>query len=544
MKIKMLFFFSFCFLLILQFHAATAQLSGDYTLNGSFYDRDEDLGTNTTQYLREHASADSWLFLNYRANNIHFSIRHDLFHNSPLHDPEAANTQQGIAFYSASIDIDNLTLTVGSFYDQFGSGILFRSFEDRQLGIDYAIEGVRLAYEFTDNFSMKAFTGRQKTGFDRFEQVVMGAEADYYYSAEIAERPFSWRSRASVLNRTIDSRMMDQIVAEIESYDPQDRFVPKYNLYGYSLNTTLRYAGFNLDLEFADKSQDAIRNPDPFTHNLIQSGGFLWENIDNPEGYAFYTTLGYTQPGLGISFRVKQSDNFIIRSNPFTEEEEGVLNYIPSFTRQHAYRLPARYGATNYGPGELGFQLDGTWSPVRGNTFNFNLSSVETSSGDVLFREVYADYQRRWSNILQTTLGLQQVWYNQEVFEVKPGDPQVVASTGTFEARYRLNRQNSIRTELQYMFTDQDLGDFAYIQLEYNISPNWSFSVSDMINTTRSAQNDEVIHFYSIFASYRQRQTQYTLSYAKQPEGVVCTGGVCRVEPAFSGMRFGLTTNF
>ena len=35
-----------------------------------------------------------------------------------------------------------------------------------------------------------------------------------------------------------------------------------------------------------------------------------------------------------------------------------------------------------------------------------------------------------------------------------------------------------------------------------------------------------------------------TLAYIKQVEGVNCSGGVCRLEPAFSGVRFTLTTNF
>ena len=55
---------------------------------------------------------------------------------------------------------------------------------------------------------------------------------------------------------------------------------------------------------------------------------------------------------------------------------------------------------------------------------------------------------------------------------------------------------------------------------------------------------DKVLHYYSAFAKYSIHTTSFTLAYIKQVEGVNCSGGVCRLEPAFSGIRFTLTTNF
>ena len=526
-----LIFKSFILLCFLLPQSVFAQLSGDYTLSTSFYDRDEDIGTGTTQYLREHSSAESWLFMNYRYQNFEFSLRHDLFHNSPLLDPDEAYTEQGIPFFSASADIEDLSITVGSFYDQFGSGLLFRAFEDRQIGLDYAMQGARLQYSLTDDLSIKAFTGQQKNRFSRFDQVVKGIELDHYYSTQINEESFSVRAKASGLNRTIDQSTMERIASEIESYPVEDRFPdPKYNVYGYSGYISARYRWFTLSTEYAGKTREAIR--DENTERLVNSDGFGLRN-----------RLGFTTAGLGINLRYKYTDRLTLRSHPFTAPEEGVLNYVPSFTRQHAYRLPARYGASNHEPGEQGLQLDATWTPARGNTFNFNVSGVNTLESDTLFQEVSLDYERRWNRAFSTTSGVQKLWYNQEVFENKPGAPLVDAWTVYTEYQYRINRQHSLRSELQYLYTDQDQGDFAFMLLEWNISPNYSFSVSDLINT-RPAQDDDITHFYSVFASYRHRQTQFTLSYSKQPEGVVCTGGVCRVEPAFSGVRAGVSTNF
>jgi hypothetical protein len=36
----------------------------------------------------------------------------------------------------------------------------------------------------------------------------------------------------------------------------------------------------------------------------------------------------------------------------------------------------------------------------------------------------------------------------------------------------------------------------------------------------------------------------FGVSYVKQVEGIVCTGGVCRYEPAFNGVRLNLQARF
>ena len=103
--------------------------------------------------------------------------------------------------------------------------------------------------------------------------------------------------------------------------------------------------------------------------------------------------------------------------------------------------------------------------------------------------------------------------------------------------------RKSIRFEAQYMFTKQDLGDFAFGLVEFNWAPKYSLSVSDMVNT-RPVGSTEIVHYPTAFLAYTYKQTRFTGGYIKQVEGVVCTGGVCRVEPAFSGFKVGVVTNF
>ena len=133
--------------------------NGEFSVNfqntNQFYVNDPKIGTNTTQYKRELSSADAWLYLSYKLKGYKFNIRYDMFNNSPLFDPQLAFTQSGIGIWNLSKDIDKFNITVGYFYDQFGTGMVFRAFEDRNLGLDFAINGARVIYTPTEKQALK-----------------------------------------------------------------------------------------------------------------------------------------------------------------------------------------------------------------------------------------------------------------------------------------------------------------------------------------------------------------------------------------------------
>ncbi|MBK8082163.1 MAG: hypothetical protein IPK25_18955 [Saprospiraceae bacterium] len=45
-------------------------------------------------------------------------------------------------------------------------------------------------------------------------------------------------------------------------------------------------------------------------------------------------------------------------------------------------------------------------------------------------------------------------------------------------------------------------------------------------------------------AVFNKDNNRFALRFVKQVEGVVCSGGICRLEPAFSGIRFNMNTIF
>jgi hypothetical protein len=67
----------------------------------------------------------------------------------------------------------------------------------------------------------------------------------------------------------------------------------------------------------------------------------------------------------------------------------------------------------------------------------------------------------------------------------------------------------------------------------YNITPNY-----DNPLVTKAE------HYYSVYGAFTKGAHRLSLAYVKQVAGINCTGGVCRYEPAFSGIRSTFTTSF
>ena len=98
------------------------------------------------------------------------------------------------------------------------------------------------------------------------------------------------------------------------------------------------------------------------------------------------------------------------------------------------------------------------------------------------------------------------------------------------DAQYRITSKVSLRTELQYLYSEELNKDWMAGLLELNIAPQWSLYVSDMYN-----HGDTKTHYYSGGISYSNSSVRIAGSYGRNREGMICSGGVCRWQPAYTG---------
>jgi len=523
--------------------------SGELELRTDFYVRDTSINAaGTAQYDNLKSSLDSWFVSKYRNEKwgLEVGLRMDFFINSRLHVPLGSFTKVKLGNFYVKKKINKLTVTGGHFYDQFGGGIAFRAYEDRFLGIDNSIFGLHAKYELTDNITLKAFGGLRN---DRLSNNIIGT-SEAFVKGINAEGSFKLGKKLniqpglSVVNRTMSLVDMKKLVNRINGYaDFGDRFKPVYNTYVFGGYNTLNYKKISWYIEGAYKTKEAI--------NVAVGKPYV-----NKAGNILYTSLSYSTKGFGITGQFKRTENFQFRDAPDNNSTilKGALNFIPPTNRQNSVRLPARYAPASQEIAETAFSLDVTKKLSKKVAFHFTFSEIHDLdvsfkyfAKTLLFRELNADVDVKFSRKFKGEFGFQFIQYNKDFYEGPAGySSDARAYTPYVEFIYKIDRKKSLRAELQYQHTAQDFGQWAFALLEFSMAPNFTIALSDQWNISKgpnkSSKDNE--HYYSVFASYTQKTTRFFASYVRQVEGIVCTGGVCRLEPSFNGVKVGLNTTF
>ena len=518
--------------------------SGSLQTNTNFFVRDPKIGAyNMPQYDNFKVGADAWLNLNYTNEKFGLDVgaRLDFFYNSILRVPTSPYTGAGLGNFFIKKKIKDFTFTGGYLYDQIGSGILYRAYEERTLAIDNALLGVRAEYDYKGILKLKAFGGVQKLKFSYQAPIILGFNAEGNVSIGDKVRMVPG---IGVLNRSEDQKTMTQIVSTIESYDTLSRFVPKYNTYAFSVYNTLTVGDFSWYIEGVYKTKESIRN------NQLRS---INDSLINAAGNCLFTSVNYAHKGFGLTLQFKRTQDFYMHVSPNPNEStfDGSMTFIPPVSRENSLRLPSRYFAPSLENHELAFSADASYTPNKKVTFELSGSYIR----DLLFArfhpiqtpffgEAFISGIYKPTKALEIQLGFQYVRYNKYVYQ-QHGSDKVDSYTPFAEWQYKIDKKKSIRMELQYQHVLLDYGQWLYGLLEFNVAPHFSVAVSDMWNFKPNPEvNPNANHYYSVFFGYTQGSLAFTLAYVKQVEGIVCTGGVCRIEPAFSGAKFGMTATF
>ena len=129
--ISLLISIHFCFFAFSQEHN-TGVITGDFNINLQSYQEDSKIGA---QAQDEIVLNNAYLNLNYTRGNFATGLRYESYLNA-LADFDPEFKGNGIMYRYATYSIDNLEITAGNYYEQLGSGLIFRSYEEKGLGID------------------------------------------------------------------------------------------------------------------------------------------------------------------------------------------------------------------------------------------------------------------------------------------------------------------------------------------------------------------------------------------------------------------------
>tara|TARA_B100001142_G_scaffold326548_1_gene382266 strand:- start:159 stop:1814 length:1656 start_codon:yes stop_codon:yes gene_type:complete len=539
----------FCFFSFSQEYN-TGAINGDFNLNLQSYQEDEKINAEAQDEI---VLNNAYLNLNYTRGNFATGLRYESYLNA-LADFDQEFKGNGIVYRYATYSIDNLEITAGNYYEQLGSGLIFRSYEEKGLGIDNAMDGVRLKYNPSPGIYLKTFIGKSRTHFIYSDGIFRGADTEI----DINELFSSENKTKVILGGSFVSR-----------YQERDNlvFTIPQNVSAYAGRLNLNHGGWSYYGEYAYKINDPA--------NVLSQSQMNYAN-----GTAFTQNITFSKRGFGVSAEMHRTDNMTFKSDRDRNGKAYIINYIPTLSKPHTYSLLALYPCATQADGELGIQFDIFYKFKKGSqlggkygtkiAFNFSqinaleggpsfLNDIRTHTPNLIsFDEVlhYQDFNlsvaKKINRKLNTNFIFANQTYNKDVLEGKPiGDYGILnSSIVVSDISYKIKEGHTLRIELQSLLSkqiedgkQQAEGDWSMGLIEYTISPNWFLSIQDMYNYGNE-NIDKQLHYININAGFIKGANRFEVGYGKKREGIFCVGGVCKTVPSSNGFSLSVSSSF
>lgn len=522
-----------------------SQIHGNFQADLMYYLKDSMIGAPD---VPEKLLMNGFTNIVYSNGPFSAGIRYENYMNALL-GFDARYKGNGITYRYASFTQDKFDITVGNFYEQFGNGLIFRSYEERNLGFDNAMDGVRVKYTPHAGITLKGIIGYQRVFFEKGEGIVRGADAEVSVN-DLCESLKNTKLRVVLGGSVISKYQKDK--------DPVYK-LPE-NVAAFAGRGNFIFGGFNLGAEYAYKIND------PSASNKL---------IYKP-GEALLIQATYSTKGLGILVAAKRIDNMDFRSERDATGNALLINFLPPLTKQHIYSLPSMYPYATQPNGEMGLEAQVTYTIKKksklggkyGTTITANFSRANAivknkindttaldASGtlgysspffkvgkEIYFEDANVEISHKFNKFIKAALTYAYLTYNIDVIEGH-ADGMMYAHVGVFDMTYSINEKHAVRGELQYLHTKQDEGDWGMGLVEYTIAPKWFVAALDMWNFGNPV-NERRIHYFNIAAGFNHGSSRIAMSYGKQREGILCVGGVCRQVPAANGITLSLTSSF
>lgn len=476
----------------------------------------------------------------------------------------------GVPFFYVKGKLNKAELTLGNFYDQFGSGFIFRTYEERSLGIDNSILGARLVVNPFSGVRLKALSGKQRRYWAHNDAWVSGADLelslDEWFHALQQSGTYltlggSWVNKHE---KADDDLLM---------VDASHRLNLPENVNAWDARVNLNKGPFNILAEYAQKTQD------PSFDNA-----YIYR-----KGYVAMLSGSYSRKGMSLLLQAKRSDNFSFRSRRSMTGTSSMINHLPAFTEDQTYALAALYPYATHPAGEWAYQAQLGYTFRRhtalggkyGTQLKINFSHVhgidqsehgmllnsEPLSTDQLqpvtnvptyytgvgtkgygssfwkwgggtyYQDIDVQLDKRITRDFKMHLMYMNQFYNKTVVEGEGG--MIHSNIFIADLLFNLSRDTKLRTELQYLTTADDDADWAFALAELSVAPHWMFTVSDEYNCGVTNA-----HYWQTYVTYNLGAHRFQLGWGRTRAGYNCSGGVCRYVPESKGFTLSYNYNF
>lgn len=460
----------------------------------------------------------------------------------------------GLGMKYVGYENDFIDITVGSIYEQFGAGLSLRTYENRALGYDNLLDGARIKLKPKKGILIKGVYGLQRNSFQ---------ESRVVYSGGIV-RGIDGELNVNELFKSLETKKLKLIFGTsfVSKYqlDDNDQLILPENVACYGGRTKISYNNFSLDGEYVMKSQDPS-----------QDNGLIYNT-----GHAALINMTYTKKGLGVLLSAKSVENMSYRSNRSYVLQNSLINYLPSLNKTHTYNLVSSlYPYATQPLGEIAYQGELLYSFKKGSvlggrfgtTINVNYataflpirhtsginlndstrvmyeSSPFDQSDSLLMRDFNINITKKFTKNLNLVLSYFNMSLNNDIATVTKTKGFINTNILVAELGLKLKNKQSIRAELQGLWTQQDKGDWVTFLIEYTFNSNFTLALMDQYNYGNALAGNRSHHPYASLI-YVREATSILVSYGRQRAGLFCVGGVCRPVPASNGLSLTLTQSF
>ena len=554
---------------------ANAQEQDKLTLSGSIQNdvlipqSDEKIGATTDG---DWGKTNTYIDLNAQSKYVDAGVRFEYLQH-PLPGFEDDFQGWGVRHYWLKGKLEgegrSVEVTLGSLYDQFGSGFILRTYVERSLGIDNSLLGGRILLKPYKGITLKALTGTQRRYWHYNPGLISGTDLELNVDEWV---PAMQRNQirlmlgGSWVNKY--EKPDDNIMADLTHRVNTPAYVNAWDA-----RLQLNVKDWSLLAEYAQKTDDPS-----------YANGYIFR-----KGTAAMLSTSYSHKGLSVLLQAKRSENMASMSRRMENSTHNAsnINHLPAFTLDHTYALAALYPyATQLADGEWAYQAEVGYNFKRktllggkyGMNVKVNFSYVRainrhfadgkeyrslggqmalagtggyTSSffkwGDqTYYQDLDIQLTRKLSKSFKLNLMYMNQRYNQAQIQLHGG--MVHSDIFVADGLYQLSPRTRLRVEAQYLHTKQDEGDWLYGLAELSLAPHWMVTVSDMWNCgdsdmTQHAENTHY-HYYQALLTYNVGAHRIQAGYGRTREGINCSGGVCRVIPAQRGFTLSYNYNF
>lgn len=538
------------------------RVTGSFQFDGQYYGTDDKLGITDSTLDGKVFRMNGFGNIIYTNGNFRAGFRYEAY-LPPIAGYNAKYEGHGVPYYFAEYQFKNVQITIGNFYEQFGNGLVLRSYEEWTLGYDNSIRGARVKFQPYKGIALKALIGTQRYYWEPYfngdRGIVKGFDAEFYLN-EMFNGMNDMKTKIILGGSFVSNyeKVKDKSLV-------RDTITYKYklpsNVAAYAGRLRLVHGGFQFNAEYAYK----INNPSAMNNYIYKYGESL------------LATVAYSRKGLGVSLSGKRIDNMSYKSRSSELGEALDINYMPPLTNPQAYSLASIYPYATQPNGEIGIQGQVNYTVPKksklggkyGTKIELNYSNIFNIDKQQVANDIPVDstgtlgyssdffaigspkyfetfdvlINRKFNKKFKMILSYVYQVYNIDVIEGHTGEPMVYANIAIADLTYKFTPTKSLRFEYQQLFTHEDRGEWVMGLLEFNIAPKWFFTVFDEYNYG-NPDKDMQLHYYSVAMAYVQNTTRIALSYGRQREGLLCVGGVCRAVPAANGVTLTISSNF